>query len=44
MSSFFRRLDNDVNIYEADVQLSPDDAVDIRDDSDVDEAQLPVRR
>ena len=33
-----------MNMYEADIHLSPDDAVDLRDDGDVDGAQLPVRR
>lgn len=35
---------NDVNMYEADIKLSPDDPVDLRDDGDVDGSQLPVRR
>ena len=33
-----------MNMYEADINLSPDDNVDLRDDGDVDGAQLPVRR
>ena len=41
---FFRRLGNDVNMYEADIKLSPDDNVDLRNDGDVDGGQLPVRR
>lgn len=39
-----RSLGNDVNMYEADIQLSPGDAVDLGDAGDVDGAQLPVRR
>lgn len=35
--------DNDVNIYEGDIELSPDDAVDIRDAGDVDGEQM-IRR
>ena len=31
-------------MYEADIQLSPDDVVDLRDAGDVDGGQLPVRR
>lgn len=34
---------NDVNLYEADIDLSPDDVVDLRDDGDVDGQQL-IRR
>lgn len=33
-----------MNLYEADIQLSPDDIVDLRDDGDVDGAQIPLRR
>ena len=33
-----------MNMYEADIQLSPDDPADLRDDGDVDGAQLPVRK
>ena len=37
-------LDNDVNIYEGDIDLSPDDIVDIRDSGDVDGGQISARR
>ena len=33
-----------MNMYEADIQLSPDDIVDLSDAGDVDGGQLPVRR
>ena len=33
-----------MNMYEADIKLSPDDEVDLRDAGDVDGEQLPVRR
>ena len=36
--------DNDVNLYEADIDLSPDDVVDLRDDGDVDGQQLIGRK
>lgn len=36
-------LDNDVNIYEGDIELSPDDVVDSRDAGDVDGEQA-IRR
>ena len=42
--SCFRCLGDDVNLYEADIQLSPDDPVDLSDAGDIDGAQLPVRR
>ena len=35
---------NDVNLYEADIDLSPDDVVDLRDDGDVDGQQLIGRK
>ena len=43
-TSFLRRVGNDVIKYEADVDLSPDDAVDLSDGGDVDGEQLLVRR
>ena len=33
-----------MNMYEADIKLSPDDDVDLRNDGDVDGGLLPVRR
>lgn len=42
-TSPFFSLDNDVNIYEGDIELSPDDAVDSRDAGDVDGEQM-IRR
>lgn len=36
--------DNDVNIYEGDIDLSPDDIVDTRDSGDVDGEQISARR
>lgn len=35
---------NDVNMYEADIKLSPDDNVDLSNDGDVDGAPISVRR
>lgn len=35
--------DDDVNMYEADIELSPDDNVDLRDDGDVDGSGIGLR-
>ena len=33
-----------MNLYEADIQLSPDDVVDLRNDGDIDGSQILLRR
>ncbi|KAL9980001.1 hypothetical protein ACROYT_G008531 [Oculina patagonica] len=35
---------DDVNLFEADIELSPDDIVDLSDDGDIDGSQISVRR